>query len=215
VDEQNRRGGEELGDEVAVGDGVDRILGQAMEAELTRDERAIDRIGDSSQRAGAEGHDVDARTTIGEALVVASEHVVVGEQVVRQQYRLRALLVRVARHHEVDVLARQARDRFAYLVERDAKIADDFLEIHPHVEHDLVVTTARGVQAAPRRAGDLGQPPLDGAVDVFVGRKKAEAVGEKLLADLTEAREDLVGVLLGMMPCRASIWQCASLPRKS
>jgi hypothetical protein len=197
VDEENRRGGQELGDEVAIGDGVDRILGQAVEAELTRDERAVDGIGDSRQRAGAERHDVDARAAIGEALVVTSEHVVVGEKVMRQQHRLRPLLVGVARHHEVDVLARQSRDSFPHLVERDPEIADDFLEIHPRVEHDLIVATARGVQAASSRADDLGKPPLDGGVDVLVGREKTEAVAEEFLADLAEAVEDLVGVFLG------------------
>ena len=73
-------GGEKLGDEVAIGDGVDRVLRDAVKAELARDERAIDREGHAGERARAERHHVDARAAIGEALIVASEHLVVGEQ---------------------------------------------------------------------------------------------------------------------------------------
>jgi hypothetical protein len=50
------------------------------------------------------------------ALIVASEHIVVGEQVVRQQHR--AAAGACSRHHEVDVRAGRAILRVP--VERDA-----------------------------------------------------------------------------------------------
>ena len=76
--------------------------------------------------------------------------------------------MRVTGHHHVDVLARQARQRLAHFVERHPQVADHLLQVHAHVEHDLVVAAARGVQVTAGGADDLGQSPLDGRVDVLV-----------------------------------------------
>ena len=48
---------------------------------------------------------------------------------------------------------------------------------------------------APGRTGELGHPPLDGGVDVFVGRLERERAVRQLHRDLVERTEDGVGFL--------------------
>ena len=54
VHHRRGRGGLELDDEVAVGDGVDAVAADAAEAELAGDELAVERVGDAGEGAGAE-----------------------------------------------------------------------------------------------------------------------------------------------------------------
>ena len=61
-----------------------------------------------ARRAGAERQDVGAPAAVGEALAVALELLVVGEEVVREEHGLGALQVRVARHHDLGVLRGRA-----------------------------------------------------------------------------------------------------------
>ena len=91
------RGAQVVEHEVAVRDGVERVLGDAAEAELLGHEHPAGVEVHAGQRAGAERQVVGGRHAEVEALQVAAELPEVGEQVVRQVDRLRALQVRVAR----------------------------------------------------------------------------------------------------------------------
>ena len=55
------------------------------------------------QRARAERHHVGAFERLRETFAIAIEHLDVGEHVMGQRYRLRALQMRIARHHGFDV----------------------------------------------------------------------------------------------------------------
>ena len=98
-----RRGAQVVQDEVAVGDRVDRVGRDALEAELGRHGAAIGGEVDPRQRPGAERQ--RRRLLGGEAQprAVALEHPHVGEQVVAEVDRLGALQVRVARQRPVEV----------------------------------------------------------------------------------------------------------------
>ena len=64
-------------------------------------------------------------------------------------------------------------------------------QIEPHVERDLVVAAAAGVQLGAAVTGDLGDAPFDRGVDVFVGRRERErTVGELLLDPIERGRDD-------------------------
>ena len=52
--------------------------------------------------------------------------------------------------------------------------SDLVAQIQAHIEQDLVVTAAGGMQLAAQGADLLGQPPLDRHVDVFVHRQEEE-----------------------------------------
>ena len=90
--------------EVAVGDGVDRVGHDVVEAELAGDHAAVGVEVDARQRAGAERQAPGLLEREGEALAVAGEHPEVGEQVVAEVDRLGALQVGVAGQRPVDVL---------------------------------------------------------------------------------------------------------------
>ena len=60
MDHRQRRDRDRLDDEIPVADGVERVGGHAVEAELGGDRLAIDRIAGSRERAGTERADVRA-----------------------------------------------------------------------------------------------------------------------------------------------------------
>ena len=78
---------------------------------------AVERQRAPGERARTERAARDAAAQVGEALGVAPEHLDEGEPVMRESHRLRALQVRVAGQHRVDVLA-GARDQHAAQLER-------------------------------------------------------------------------------------------------
>ena len=101
VHEPERAGVEQVADEVAVGDGVERVVERAREAELRRPSTAgsSGRL-EPGQRARAERALVGRGVGRAQPLGVALEHPGVRGQVVAEQDRLRALQVRVAGQHE-------------------------------------------------------------------------------------------------------------------
>ena len=58
---------EEFGDEVAVADSVHAVLRHRGEAEFGGDEGAVEDDGGAGEGARAEGHDVEAFASVGEA----------------------------------------------------------------------------------------------------------------------------------------------------
>ena len=137
-----------------------------------------------------------------EARGVAPEHPEVGQQVMREIDRLRALQVRVAGHRPVQVRLGDAHDHRLQVLQRLDRPQRVGAREHRHVGGDLVVARARRVELAADRADDLGQPPLDGHVDVLVGVEEPELVGVELGLDAIEPVEQLVAVGLGDDPHR-------------
>src|SRR6266545_6366093 len=68
-------------------------------------------------------------------------------------------------------------------------LARGIAAVKPQVKGHLVVARAPGVQRGAR-GRDLGQPALDGGVDVFVGGKELEVAGVKLASDAAQAALD-------------------------
>ena len=107
VRHHQRGGGGEFDGEIAIGDGIERVFADAVEAELARDEFAVDRIAGAGQRGGAQRQAVDAAAAVGHALGVARQHFEVGQQMVAEGDRLRDLQVGEAGHDGVGVLLGQ------------------------------------------------------------------------------------------------------------
>ena len=136
------------------------------EAEQLGDELAVERQRGAGNRAAAERADVHARVAVPKPLAIALEHLDVGEQMVREINRLRALQMRVAGNEHVGIFLAE-RDERALQAGDFAEQHDDFIaQPEPHVEGDLVVARAGGVQfgAGGHAPGQLG---LDVHVDVF------------------------------------------------
>lgn len=146
---------EDLGEVVAVGDGVHGVGADAVEAELLGDGCAVEVDGGSGEGSGAEGADVEALASVGEAADVAGNHLDVGEEVVADGDGLAALKVGVAGDGVGGV-------RFGLAEEgalEGGKVGDDVVDLLATVEAgvggDLVVAGAGGVELGSSGA-DVG-----------------------------------------------------------
>ena len=158
--------------EVAVRDGVERVLRDAAEAELLGHEHAAGVEVDPGERAGAERQVVRGRHAEVEALEVAAELPEVGQQVVREVDRLGALQVRVAGQRPVEVALGQLHQR-RHQVARAAPCASR-LWARTSIATSVATWSLRERAVwslPPAGAGDLGQPALDRHVDVLVVRR--------------------------------------------
>src|SRR5512144_44522 len=88
----------ELDREVAIRNGVERVLAHALEAQLASNVQAIDLEGRPRECRGAEWKLVHAFAAIRQPAGIAREHLEVSEQVMREGDRLRDLQVREAWH---------------------------------------------------------------------------------------------------------------------
>src|SRR6266851_1223631 len=175
-----RRVGAELDRKVAVGDRVERVLAQALEAELARHARAVDRETGAGERCGAERQPVDAAAALREPLPVALQHLDVSEQVMAEGDRLRDLQVREARHQQrLD----QGGDELAEGVDL---VAQPQAQIGGH----LVVARARGMQALAGFSYERGEPTLDVEVHILGLERPLEAAALDLAADARKAALD-------------------------
>ena len=174
-----------------IGDTADGVL----LAQLLGDDRAVDREGGPGQRTRTERQNVRTIEAILEAAAVALEHVVVGEQVVPEQNRLRALQMRVARHDRCDMRLRLRHQRGLQIVDRRQRRCDRILQEKPNVRDDLIVAAARCVQSRADRADLFGQAPLDRHVDVFVADRRDERPLVEFFLDITQPAHDPVAVL--------------------
>ena len=116
---------------------------------------------------------------------------------VGQQHRLGPLQVGVAR--QVDVLGGLGPLEQHLLEIVDPAGHDQQLPLgeQAQVGGDLVVAAAAGVQPGPDLAGDLGDPPLDGRVDVLVAGLEDQGAGGQLVGDPVEGGQQDLGVRSG------------------
>ena len=160
------------------------------EAEVGGGGVGIERQARTGERAGAERRHVGPPDGVAPAFDVAGEGPEVREEVVREQHRLGALQVRVA--GEVDVVGRGRRTSSSTACRRvDVRGDVGALAAQEQAQRgrDLVVAAPAGVQLRARGPGELGDPPLDGGVDVFVGRRELERAVGQLGADAIERGE--------------------------
>ena len=188
-------GRQEVQDEVAVGDRVDRVLRHRREPELARERPAIGGEVDAGQRAGAQREAIRTGQHAREALVVAAEHPEVGQQVVREIDRLGALKVGVAGHRPVQVVLGHLQERGLQRAQRLPCGQRVGAHEHRHVRRHLVVARARRVQPAAHRAGELGDPALDRHVDVLVGLAERERAVVELPLHRLQGLEQGVAVV--------------------
>ena len=181
---------------VAVGDGVERVGDRAREAQELRGALAVQRVGGAGERGSPERVGVRGVARGGEAREVAREHPEVREQVVGEQYRLRVLEVRIAGHHDVEVLVGGVEKDAAQLDVAGHELLAEVLGEQADVGCHLVVAGASGVQAPAGRADRASERTLHGHVDVLVVDVPGEGVGVDLRGDVGEARVDR-GLVLG------------------
>ena len=138
--------------------------------------RRVDRQRRAGQRTGAERRHVESLDGGDEPVDVAGQRPAVGQQVVGEQHRLGPLEVGVA--GQVGVAGRLGPGQQHVLQGDDEPGDGDQLALapQPQVGGDLVVAAAGGVQLGAGGAGELGDPALDGGVDVLVALDERERV---------------------------------------
>ena len=169
---EHRDGVEGVGNEIAIPNGVDRVRGDAFEAEFGAEEVAIDRECGAGDGAGAQRHYARGTRGGGEALTIAHERPEVIEHPVRAADGLCALHVGVRWHDGVLQL-------FGLRDDHELECFDLFVDARDRVARpetcggcDLIIAAASRVQARGRIAGGFVQEAVNDRVDVFVGRDR-------------------------------------------
>src|SRR4051812_14268545 len=109
---------------------------------------------------------------------------------VREEDGLGALQMRVSRERDLRRLPRALQKYALQLLNPLGDRAALAPEVEPHVERDLVVATAPGVQLRADGTGDLRDASFDRGVDVLVARRKSERLAGQLLFDAVQRGND-------------------------
>ena len=115
---------------------------------------------------------------------------------VREVNRLRALQVCVAGDDDTVVRLPKRDERLLQRAQFQLQLDDLVAKPHPHVERDLVVARAAGVQLGPGRLAP-GQLGLKVHVDVLKRLVPLKPAGLDIVADGLERTDDALGLGLG------------------
>ena len=196
MDHRQRRRGHELDHEVAIRDGVERVRGHTVEAELAGRLLAVERVARAGQRASPQRREVGSSTSVGQPASVALEHLDIGQQVMGQQDRLGRLDVgRPWQNCLADTLG-QADQGTLELEDGDVDPVGRAAQPQPQVGGDLVVARAARMELARERPDPRRQGRLEVEVDVLEGRIPRQHPGFDLRAQPIEPgdqRGNLVG----------------------
>ena len=185
-------GRSELDREVAIGNRVERVRAQRLEAELAGDPLAVDRERRSGERRAAERQAVDAPADIRQPLEVPRQHRVVRHQVMAERHRLRDLQVREARHDRVAVLVRQVEQRVAQ--RQDQLRVNRSIAPRSHSRTSVATWSLRERRRVQSLAGvtdALGEPALDVEVHVLEIERPFEAAGLDVRGDARRGRRSI------------------------
>ena len=204
-----------LGDEVAIGDRVERVLERARELELGRDRRR-DRAAGSTPRARPHRA---ARRRRAPGSRASGRRRARTSRSARADGARAAPVARAGGACSPGARSRSTPPRAASSVCWSSWMRRDLVaalapEVQPQVERDLVVAAAAGVQLGAGRARDLGDPALDRGVDVLVGRCERERAARQLLLDSIERGDHDAALLVVSSPTRSSMFDVRAATRR-
>ena len=113
---------------------------------------------------------------------------------VGEEYRLGPLQVSVPGYEDCLIAPGQLDQRTLYAPEPLECGIDRLLDVKPHVEGDLVVAGAAGVETPRSRADQLAQPRLDVHVQVFQDRVPRKRTFLYFFLDAPQPPADFPGV---------------------
>ena len=174
--------GEELHHVIAVGDRVQAVLRDTVETECRRLVRAVGIIGRARERRRPDGGLIQALFRVREPVRVAQEHEGIRHQVLPEGDGLCALQVGVAAHHGLLVGLRLVRQGSHKGQELPFELIGDLAREELHIQCDLVVSTARGMQFLPHGADARDERLLDEGMDIL--RRKVDL--ERAALDIRE-----------------------------
>ena len=166
---KQRRVGVKLDGKIPVRNRVQGVAGNLFKAQLLGSHLAVDGKPGAGQRRASQGGDVYARATFPQALVVALQHFVPGQQMMTKGDRLRALHMGKAGHDGSRLRRGHFHQRPLQRPQPAAKFVQLITQVQPEVGGDLVVARARGVQFLAGVADQLDEFGLDIHMNIFAG----------------------------------------------
>src|SRR6185295_17652646 len=100
----------------------------------------------------AERQLIYSRANFNQALAVALHHLEVSQQVMREQNGLRALKVRVTRHHRIKICFSQLNNRALKLADERVQAINLSAQKNPQISSDLIVAAATRMNLVSRIA---------------------------------------------------------------
>ena len=180
----------ELGEDVAGGGAVDRVVRRREEAEVGGDGLRVQAQRGARQGSRAVGRNAGALVPVLEPLHVAQQRPGVGQQVVAEQDRLGMLQVGAAGHGHPLVrlgLVHQRVDRGEHAAGDDPGVV---AQEHPSQRGHLVVAGPAGAElAAELGARALDQAALQGTVHVLIRLRRQVGAGGDVLVQLRQGRK--------------------------
>src|SRR5579864_9048061 len=119
-----RRRRNKIHHEVAIRHRVYTVGGYRLETQRTRDQPPINRKRARRESARTKRHHRGACRSLLESLAVAAEHLDVGEQMMRQRHRLRALEMRITGNDRAKVPLRDLDERGAEFADKRYDLRD-------------------------------------------------------------------------------------------
>ncbi len=197
VRHDQRRTGAKLDRKVPIGHRVERVLADAVEAELLCNTFPIDRECRSGKRAGAQRQLIEPLAAIGQSRCVTPEHLVIGHQVMGETHRLCDLQMRETGHQRIDMLVREIKQAALECDHERERLVDGGTQVKPDVGGHLVIARAAGVQPFARVAHQIGQAFLDVKVDIFEIDRPGEFSLPDFIEDARHAAFDVGKVVFG------------------
>ena len=192
--ERDRRG--DLRAEVAVGHAVEAVAAHLREAEQLCGEVTVQRIGGAGQCAGAKRTYIHTLHGVFQAADVSEEHLGIRQQMMTEGDGLCALQMGVAGHHGVGVFLRLIAQHVKQLLDLLNERSTFLAQRQAHIERNLIVAAAGGVQALAGVADAGGQFALHKGVDVFGVRVDEQGAACDIGFDLLETGADLLALAL-------------------
>ena len=180
-------GERELGREVAVAHRVERVLGDALEAEVAGQRLAVQGQGGAGQRARAQRQHVHAPPRVCQPLAVAHQRPGVRAQEMAERDGLRRAHVRVAGHDGAGARLAVTCQRLHQRRRLLAQLVDGAAGPQAQRRDRLLVAAAAQVHLPGQVAHDLAQPLLHEAVHVLGVDLQVEGIRHRVVEHLGQA----------------------------
>src|SRR5690606_34125648 len=158
---------------------------------------AVNRVGSTSQGGRAQRHHVYPLTAVLQAIGIAYQHFVPGQQVVAESHRLGSLKVGKARHDGLGFALGQVQQTGLQAGQLFGNHVDFVPQVQADVGGHLVIPATTGVQLLAGDADAVGQPGFDVHVYVFHAYGPFEATGFDVFLRAFEPLDDLVSLGIG------------------
>ena len=172
-------------------------ISSSREAEQVRLHAAVRVVGGSGQGAAADGRDVHALLRVGEPAQIPQQHHDVGHQIMAEGDRLGPLEVGIAGHDARLVLLGPVGERRGQVPHQAGYGIALLLQVHAHVQRDLIVAAAGGVELFARVADALGEHLLHEHMDVLAAGIHRQGAAADIREDLAQAGAQLVALGVG------------------